>query len=43
MSIKDKKEYKQFKSLMYLDKEGTQDDPGPYWRTKFLEYLRMII
>ena len=20
---------------MYLDEEGTEDDPGPYWRTKY--------
>ena len=36
MSIHDEKEYNRFKSLMYLDEQGTQDDPGLYWRTKFL-------
>ena len=35
MSIKDEKEYEKFKSLMYLDVEGTEEDPGPYWRTGF--------
>ena len=35
MSIKEEKQYEKFKSLMYLDEEGTLEDPGPYWRTKF--------
>ena len=35
MSIKDEMDYEKFKSLMYLDSEGTVDDPGPYWRTGF--------
>ena len=35
ISIKEEKEYKRFKELMYLDVEGTSDDPGPYWRTKY--------
>ena len=35
MSIKDEREYQKFKSLMYLDTAGTDDDPGPYWRTGF--------
>ena len=35
MSIKEEREYYRFKSLMYLDKCGNKDDPGPYWRTEF--------
>ena len=35
MSIKDEKEYERFKSLMYLDVDGVEEDPGPYWRTDF--------
>lgn len=35
MSIKEEKEYERFKSLMYLDVTGSEEDPGPYWRTKF--------
>lgn len=35
MSIKDEKEYEKFKSLMQLDVLGTEEDPGPYWRTGF--------
>ena len=34
MSLKTEKEYEHFKSLMVLDKNGTADDPGPYWVTK---------
>ena len=31
---KDKKEkvYKKFCGNLYLDKDGTEDDPDPYWR-----------
>lgn len=35
ISIHEEKEYERFRSLMYLDTEGTSDDPGPYWRTRF--------
>ena len=35
ISLKEEKEYKKFKENMYLDVEGTTDDPGPYWRTKY--------
>ena len=34
MSLKTEKEYEHFKSLMVLDKNGTANDPGPYWVTK---------
>ena len=33
MTIKDEKDYEYFKSLMHLEKEGTENDPGPYWET----------
>ena len=35
MSLHDEKEYRRFKSLTYLDKKGTPEDPGPYWVAKF--------
>ena len=35
MSIKEEKEYKKFCQNMFLDEIGTEDDPGPYWRTSF--------
>ena len=35
MTIKEEKEYKQFLDNMYLDTEGTESDPGPYWRTSY--------
>ena len=35
MSLKEEREYERFRSLMYLDVEGTVEDPGPYWRTNF--------
>ena len=35
MSLKDEKDFEHFKSLMYLDKVGTEKDPGPYWVTRF--------
>ena len=35
MSIRDEKEYDKFKSLMFLDTDGSDTDPGPYWRTRF--------
>ena len=35
MSLKDERDYERFKSLMYLDSAGTDEDPGPYWRTSF--------
>ena len=31
MSIKDERDYEHFKTLMYLDQEGSVNDPGPYW------------
>ena len=34
MSLKHKKEYEYFKSLMVFDKKGADMDPGPYWITK---------
>jgi len=34
MSIKDERDYEYFKSLMVLDKAGTEKDPGPYWVSK---------
>ena len=35
MSLKEEREYERFRSLMFLDEQGTHDDPGPYWRTEF--------
>ena len=35
MSIKEEKAYKRFRDNMVLDKVGSQDDPGPYWRTTY--------
>ena len=35
MSIKEEKEYNKFLENMFLDVDGTFDDPGPYWRTKY--------
>ena len=35
MTLKEEKEYQKFKDNMYLDVEGTEDDPGPYWRTSY--------
>ena len=35
MSLKDEKNLEHFKSLMYLDRHGTEKDPGPYWVTSF--------
>ena len=35
MSLKNEREYDKFRANMYLDKEGTPNDPGPYWRTKY--------
>ena len=35
MSIKDERDYNLFKSLMELDKVGTEEDPGPFWVSKF--------
>ena len=34
MSLKEEKELEHFKSLMYLEEQGTATDPGPYWVTK---------
>ena len=34
-TIKQEREYGQFKKNMYLDEEGTEEDPGPYWRTSY--------
>ena len=34
MSLKHEKEYEYFKSVMVLDKKGTETDQGPYWVTK---------
>ena len=33
MCLKNEREYDKFRANMYLDKEGTPNDPGPYWRT----------
>ena len=35
MSLKDEREYEKFKSNLKYEKDGTTDDPGPYWRTSF--------
>ncbi len=35
MTIEDEKKYKQLRKNMFLDKEGTEEDPGPYWRTSY--------
>ena len=35
MSIREEKEYEKFKTLMFLDTEGSETDPGPYWRTGY--------
>ena len=35
MTLKDEKEYDLFLSHMEHDKEGTNEDPGPYWRVKY--------
>ena len=35
MSIKEEKAYHRFRSNMILDKVGTEEDPGPYWRTTY--------
>ena len=35
MSIHDEKEYKRFKSLTYLDKKGTPNNPSLYWVAMF--------
>ena len=35
MTIKEEREYEKFKALMQLDETGTDDDPGPYWRTSY--------
>ena len=34
MTIKEERQYKNFKSLMDLDPVETEDDPGPYWVSK---------
>ena len=34
MLIKDERDYAHFKSLMHLEKLGTEDDKGPYWETR---------
>ena len=35
MSLKDEREYEKFKSNLTYEEQGTQDDPGPYWRTSY--------
>ena len=35
MSIKEEKAYNRFRNNMVLDKVGTEEDPGPYWRTTY--------
>ena len=35
MSIQEEKAYSRFRSNMVLDKVGTEEDPGPYWRTTY--------
>ena len=35
MSLKEEKDYEDFKNNMYLDVKGTDHDPGPYWKTKY--------
>ena len=35
MSLKDEKDYNLFVDHMRHDKEGTEIDPGPYWRVSF--------
>ena len=31
MSLKEGRDLEHFESLMYLEEEGTVNDPGPYW------------
>ena len=35
MSLKDEREYEKFKSNLKYERYGTEDNPGPYWRTSF--------
>jgi len=35
ISIKEEREYQKFRRNMFLDMDGTSDDPGPYWRTRY--------
>ena len=35
MTLKDERQYDLFVSHMKYDKEGTTDDPGPYWRVTY--------
>ena len=35
MSLKDERDYELFSSKLNYDKEGTKDDPGPYWRASY--------
>ena len=35
MSLKDKREYKKFKSNLKYERDGKEDYPGPYWGTSF--------
>ena len=35
MSLKDEREYNNFARRMRYDKEGTENDPGPYWRCSY--------
>ena len=34
MSLQDERAYVQFKDNLIYDEKGTEEDPGPYWRTK---------
>ena len=34
MSLQDEREYVKFRDNLIYDEKGTDDDPGPYWRTK---------
>ena len=35
ISLKEEREYQKFRKNMFLDTQGTPEDPGPYWRTKY--------
>ena len=34
MSLHDEREYVKFRDNLIYDEKGTEEDPGPYWRTK---------
>ena len=42
MSLKEERDLEHFKSLMYLEEEGTVNDPGPYWVTRLGRLIKKI-